>query len=117
FRPLDGVARLLRSSVGRDKLQEIARIDGIAQTRGDLRRDIEPQLHPFRRGPCRAAVRKSIWPRRRPERLAEHIEAAEITAGFIRNLVQQPPGRDQVFVRTTDLAEWRCPRLVEVDQR
>ena len=59
-------------------------IDVVGEPRGHLRRDIEPQLHSLGRGPGRVGVGKSVRPGRRPQRLAQQIEAAEIAAGIFR---------------------------------
>ena len=79
--------------------------------------DVEPQLHALGRGPCRIGIGKSVRPGRRPQRLAQQIEAAEIAAGIVRNARQQPPGRDQEFVRAAHLGQRRLPGLVGIHQR
>ena len=81
------------SRIRGDQFEQIARIDAVGEPGGDLRRDVEPQLDAFRRRPGRVACRKSVRPGGRPQRLAQRIEAAEIAAGIVRDLRQQPAGR------------------------
>ena len=117
FRALDGSPRFDRGRIGRGEFQQVARIDVGAEPRGDLRRDVEPELHAFGRGPGRIGIGKAVRAGRRPQRLAQQIEAAEIAAGILRHAREQPAGRDQEIVRAAHLGQRRLPGLVGIDQR
>ncbi len=92
-------------------------IDAVGEARGHLRGNIEPQLHAFGRRPGGVGVGKTVRAGRRPQRLAQQIEAAEIAAGIIRDPRQQPAARDQEFVRAAHLGQRRLPGLVGIHQR